>query len=699
MGRFILWGMNTSYKISGMTCASCVARVERALKAVEGVQDAQVNLATEIAKVEWLKKSNDAQVLKAMDKAGYQAQVAAGAMKTPPPRLWPVLLSLALSLPLVLPMLLGHSFMLPAFWQWILATPVQFYLGARFYRSGFKAAINLAGNMDLLVSIGTSAAYGLSLYLWWRHGAHAELYFESSAVIITFVLLGKYLEQKAKQKTTDAIRSLEKLRPSKARVFQDGEWRDISLEQVRVSDRVRVLPGEIIPVDGVISEGQTRVDESLITGESRLIARGPGEVVTGGSVNADGVIVISTRAVGAETTLARVIRLVEDAQGEKAPIQRIADRVSGIFVPVVFVIAMVTLLGWGLLDGDWEIALLHAASVLVIACPCALGLATPAALMVGTGLAAKRGILIKNAEALEIAHNLKVVAFDKTGTLTLGHPMINEAKINGDEKEVWSLLRGLQEGTTHPLAKAVVKRAQELGHEAALLENIKVLPGLGIEGTYDGKKLLLGSARLMPIKLAGGASYLLIDGKLAATLTFVDEIRPEAVQAIDELKAMGIRTMMLSGDGQAVAEAVATKIGIQDVRAGILPGEKASEIQRLRGLKITIAMVGDGINDAPALAAADVGIAMGSGTDVAMESAGITLMREDLRLIPEAIYISRRTYRKIRQNLFWAFAFNVIGIPLAAIGELSPMVAGAAMALSSVSVISNALLLRVGRKA
>lgn len=691
--------MNTTYKISGMTCASCVARVERALKSVEGVKDAQVNLATESAKVEWLKKPNDELVLKTMDKAGYPAHLPTTQTQSTAPQFWPVLLGIVLSLPLVLPMLLGHSFMLPAFWQWALATPVQFYLGARFYRSGFKAAVNLSGNMDLLVSIGTSAAYFLSLYLWWRHGSHAELYFESSAVIITFVLLGKYLEQRAKQKTTDTIRSLEKLRPSKARVFIEGQWQEVALEFVRLEDKVRVLPGEIIPVDGVITEGETHVDESLITGESRLIVRSVASHVTGGSVNVDGVIVVSTKAIGAETTLARVIRLVEDAQGEKAPIQRIADKVSAIFVPVVLVLAGLTLLGWGWLDGDWEMALLHAASVLVIACPCALGLATPAALMVGTGLAAKRGILIKNAEALELAHHLKVVAFDKTGTLTLGQPIVSSAKIEGDEKEVWSLLRGLQEGTTHPLAKAVVKKAQELGHSAAVLENIKVLPGLGIEGEFQGKKLLLGSARLMPMKLPEGASYLLVDGQLTASLSFTDEIRPEAAEAIKELKQLGIRPLMLSGDAKETAEAVAKKLGIEDVRAGILPGEKASEIQRLRELGVRIAMVGDGVNDAPALAAADVGMAMGSGTDVAMESADVTLMREDLRLIPEAIDISRRTYQKIRQNLFWAFAFNVIGIPLAALGELSPMVAGGAMALSSVAVISNALLLKVGRKA
>ncbi len=691
--------MNTSYKITGMTCASCVSRVERALKGVPGVNSVNVNLATETARVEWGKKPDDGAVMKAADKAGYQASLASAKVKSEQPQFWPVLLGFAFSLPLVLPMLLGHSFMLPAFWQFMLATPVQFYLGAHFYRSGFKAAINLAGNMDLLVAIGTSAAYGLSLYLWWRHGSHAELYFESSAVIITLVLLGKYLEQRAKQKTTATIRTLEGLRPSRARVLRENDWKEISLDDVCVGDAVRVLPGETIPVDGVITEGTTQVDESLITGESRLLPRSLGASVTGGSINADGVIVLKTTAVGAETTLSRVIRLVEEAQGDKAPIQRIADKVSAIFVPVVLVLAVLTLLGWGWLDGDWEMALLHAASVLVIACPCALGLATPTALMVGTGLAAKQGILIKNAEALEIAHDVKVVAFDKTGTLTMGHPVVSEAQIVGDEDMVWSILRGLQEGTTHPLAKAVVKKAVALGHVAAKVEDIKVIPGLGIEGTFAGQKLKLGSARMMPSKLPEGASYFLVDDKLTATLHFSDEIRPEAIEAIEQLKKLHIRTLMLSGDGQQAAESVARKLGIDDVRAGILPGEKAGEIQRLKNLKITIAMVGDGINDAPALAAADVGIAMGSGTDVAMEAAGITLMRGDLRLIPQAFDISRRTYSKIRQNLFWAFAFNIIGIPLAAMGELSPMVAGAAMALSSVSVVSNALLLRFRSKA
>ena len=680
--------MNTSYKITGMTCASCVSRLERALKAVPGVKRVSVNLATETARVEWGKKPDDGAVVKAADKAGYQASLASAQVKSEQPQFLPVLVGLAFSLPLILPMLLGHSFMLPAFWQWALATPVQFFLGARFYRGSLKLG------MDLLVAIGTSSAYCLSLYLWWRHGAHAELYFESSAVIITLVLLGKYLEQRAKQKTTATIRALERLRPSRARVFQENDWKEISLDDVRVGDDVRVLPGETIPVDGVIKEGKTQVDESLITGESRLLSRSQGDPVTGGSINVDGVIVVATKVVGAETTLSRVIRLVEEAQGDKAPIQRIADKVSAIFVPVVLVVALLTLLGWGWVDGDWEMALLHAASVLVIACPCALGLATPTALMVGTGLAAKQGILIKNAEALEIAHAVKVVAFDKTGTLTMGHPVVSEAQIVGDEKLVWSLLRGLQEGTTHPLARAVVEKAKALGYVAAKIEDIKVLPGLGIEGTFAGQKLKLGSARMMPIKLPEGASYLLVDDALTATLHFSDEIRPEAMEAIEKLKKLRIRTLMLSGDGQQAAESVARKLGIDDVRAGILPAEKAGEIQRLRNLKITVAMVGDGINDAPALAAADVGIAMGSGTDVAMEAAGITLLRGDLRLIPEAFDISRRTYSKIRQNLFWAFVFNIIGIPLAAMGELSPMVAGAAMALSSVTVVSNALLLR-----
>jgi Cu+-exporting ATPase len=672
-----------------MTCAACVARVERALQAIPGVSSVAVNLATETARVGWAAAANDQAVVKAADKAGYQAIIqSSGRQHAVSIAVWPLFLGFLLTVPLVLPMLLGHRFMLPALWQWALATPVQFILGARFYRGSLRLG------MDLLVAMGTTSAYGLSLYLWWRHGAHAELYFESSAVIITLVLLGKYLEQRAKQKTTASIRALEDLRPALARVWRNGDWHELALQNVRVDDLVRVLPGETIPVDGVIADGTTHVDESLITGESRQLSRSVGSAVTGGSLNVDGVISITTKAIGAETTLARVIRLVEDAQGEKAPIQRVADRVSAVFVPVVLGVALLTLLGWGLLDGDWEMALLHAASVLVIACPCALGLATPTALMVGTGLAAKRGILIKNAEALEIAHAVKLVAFDKTGTLTLGRPTVSEVQIDGDESYAWSLLRGLQEGTTHPLAKAVVARAIELGHAAAKVDGIKVLPGLGIEGTFAEKKILLGSARLMPAKLPEGPSYLSVDGKLLATLHFRDEIRPEAREAMAQLKKLNVRTLMLSGDGKAAADRVAHELAIDDVRAGILPEEKAREIERLRNLDLTVAMVGDGINDAPALAAADVGIAMGSGTDVAMEAAGITLLRSDLRLVPAAIEISRLTYRKIRQNLFWAFAFNVVGIPLAALGELSPMLAGAAMALSSVSVVSSALLLR-----
>jgi Cu+-exporting ATPase len=624
-------------------------------------------------------------------------------------------------MPLIVPMLLhpfGSHWMLPGWMQCALATPVQFWLGWRFYRAGWKALLAGTGNMDLLVAIGTSAAFGLSAFILLTHPGEAapHLYFEASAAVITLVLLGKWLEARAKRQTADAIRALNALRPTVARVRTPAGDRDAPITEVRVGDLVVVRPGERVAVDGEVIEGRSHLDESLITGESLPVAKGIGDRVTGGAINGDGLLVVRTRAIGAETTLARIIRLVENAQVAKAPIQRLVDRVAAVFVPTVIGIALITLLGWGLAVGDWEPAILNAVAVLVIACPCALGLATPTAVMAGTGIAARYGILIKDAEALEIAHAVTIVAFDKTGTLTVGRPTLVAAdSVPGlTEDALLRLAVALQQGSEHPLARAVVAAVQGPDLTIPTAREVAARPGLGIGGTVDGRALLLGSRKLMeehaidlgPFEarvqslegagrtlswLAGwaGGQYILL-----GLLAFGDAVKPTAPAAVASLRALGIRTLILTGDNVRAARSVAQALGVDEVRAEVLPADKAAAVAGLREGGDIVAMVGDGINDAPALAAADVGIAMATGTDVAMEAAGITLMRGNPALVAQAIDISRRTYRKIQQNLFWAFVYNVVGIPLAACGLLNPVIAGMAMAFSSVSVVSNALLLR-----
>ncbi|RIK93836.1 MAG: copper-transporting ATPase [Burkholderiales bacterium] len=715
--------------VGGMTCASCVGRVERALAKVPGVVGVSVNLATERARVETLGATPLQALHEAIERAGYEvapgAEAQAGAAATSKaPRLpgwWPVALAAVLTLPLVAPMLgapFGRDWMLPAWAQLLLATPVQFWLGARFYRAGWKALRAGTGNMDLLVALGTSAAYGLSLYLMFAAHGHGmpHLYFEASATVITLVLLGKWLEARAKRQTADAIRALKALRPETARVRRDGVETEVPAAKVRVGDLVVVRPGERIPVDGEIVEGRSHADEALITGESLPVAKAPGDRVTGGSINAEGLLVVRTLAVGSESMLARIIRMVEGAQAAKAPIQRLVDRVSAVFVPVVLGIALVTLAAWGLATGDWESALLNAVAVLVIACPCALGLATPTAIMAGTGVAARHGILIKDAEALERAHSVTTVAFDKTGTLTIGQPRLAAvlAIRASSEQEVLRLASGLQSASEHPLAKAVLEAARARGLPIPPAREVRALAGRGIHGVVDDRSLHLGSPRLLeelgvsPGELAAQAARLQSEGRtvswlarkngdshqLLGLLAFGDEVKPEAAEAIASLHARGVRTVLVTGDNRGSAQSVASQLGIDEVRAEVLPETKAAIVAELAHGNAVVAMVGDGINDAPALAAASVGIAMSTGTDVAMEAAGITLMRGDPRLVADAIDVSRRTYAKIRQNLFWAFFYNAVGVPLAALGYLDPVIAGAAMAFSSVSVVSNALLLR-----
>ncbi|AVO57060.1 heavy metal translocating P-type ATPase [Pseudomonas chlororaphis] len=711
--------------IGGMTCASCVGRVERALNKVAGVTRVSVNLANERAHVDLLGQVDSADLIAAVSKAGYSAtlwQAEHPERDDQEQRLrrerWSLVLAILLALPLVLPMVVqpfGLHWMLPAWAQFVLATPVQFIFGARFYVAAWKAVRAGAGNMDLLVALGTSAGYGLSLYQWavTPAGSMPHLYFEASAVVIALVLLGKYLESRAKRQTASAIRALEALRPERAILVVDGRERDVAISALRLNDLVLVKPGERFPVDGEVVEGQSHADEALISGESLPVPKQPGDKVTGGAINGEGRLLVRTLALGAETVLARIIRLVEDAQAGKAPIQKLVDRVSQVFVPAVLVLALATLIGWWLYGAPLETALINAVAVLVIACPCALGLATPTAIMAGTGVAARHGILIKDAEALERAHEVSAVVFDKTGTLTSGTPRIAHLDaVDGDEDRLLQLAGALQRGSEHPLAKAVLDLCAERQLAVADVSASQSLTGRGIAGTLDGRQLALGNRRLLEESglqagdLAASAQAWETEGRTLSWLieqqpqprvlglfAFGDTLKPGALQAVQQLGARHIGSHLLTGDNRGSAKVVAEALGITNVHAEVLPADKAATVAELKKTGV-VAMVGDGINDAPALAAADIGIAMGGGTDVAMHAAGITLMRGDPRLVPAALEISRKTYAKIRQNLFWAFVYNLIGIPLAAFGLLNPVLAGAAMALSSVSVVSNALLLK-----
>lgn len=718
--------------ITGMTCASCVGRIEKALLILNGVITAAVNLATENVRVEVVKEQlHSADLINAIAQAGYSASVpndlSTSASSTQGDEkqtreVRAVIIAALLSLPLVVPMiadLFGAHWMLPAWVQLVLATPVQFWLGARFYRAAWSAIKAKTGNMDLLVALGTSAGYGLSVYEIWRYSGSAmgHYYFEASAVVITLVLMGKWLEQRAKRQTTAAIRALQALRPATAvvRDWETNEDNELPIEQVELGDRVVVKPSQQIPVDGKVLEGNSHIDESMVTGESLPVAKQTGDKVTGGAINGEGLLLIETLAVGSETTLARIIRLVEDAQAAKAPIQRMVDKVSAIFVPIVLLIASITFLSWWWISGDAQLAIINAVAVLVIACPCALGLATPTAIMAGTGVAAAQGILIKDAEALEHMHGVATMVFDKTGTLTIGQPTLTEFHAVGISKEQGlSLAAALQQGSEHPLARAILDEAKTRQLSLLKSEAMQALPGRGLAGTVEGRELQLGNTRLMTeltVDLTGLqaiANQLETDGntiswladttntpQLIGLFAFGDAIKPSAANAIKHLHSMNINTVMITGDNQGSANRVAQALNIQQFFAQVLPADKAAIVQKIKQETHTlVAMVGDGINDAPALAAADVGIAMATGTDVAMHTAGITLMRGDPALIADAISISRLTYRKIQQNLFWAFIYNLIGIPLAAFGFLSPVIAGAAMAFSSVSVVANALLLK-----
>lgn len=706
--------------VEGMTCASCVSRVEKAIAGVAGVTSANVNLGSEQAHVE-LGVATLADILRSVEKAGYSASVIedqesfghaddAKAAK----RLRRDFINLAAAAALTAPlwsemalMLAGIHWQVPGWGQLALASVVQFGAGRKFYNPAWKALRAGSGNMDLLVVLGTLAAWSLSA---WRvlTSLEGHLYFEASATVITLILLGRFLESRAKRGTTGAIRALMKLRPETAKVVtSDGQEVEIPASQVNVGDVVVVRPGERVAVDGQVVFGETSMDESLLTGESLPVAKTVGDSVTGGAINADGLLRVEATRVGADSTLSGIIKLIQNAQASKAPVQRLVDQIAAVFVPVVVAIALFTWAGWWMNGAGWEVGLINAVTVLVIACPCALGLATPTAIMVGTGVAAKHGILIKDAEALENAHRVDTVVFDKTGTLTQGRPKVMAVNaINGDENDLIRIAASAQQGSEHPLAKAMLDKADTM--ELARVESFVAHPGNGIEATVNGQRVLVGKLSLVgsvnDVDLLRDARakeeqgltvmWVSVAAKVLGFIAAGDAPRDSSAGAVRGLGAQNIRTVMLTGDNASAAQVIATSLGIQDVIAEVLPGDKADKVHSLQLEGHAVAMVGDGVNDAPALAQADVGIAMGTGADVAMHTASVTLMRADPALVADAISVSSATIRKIRQNLFWAFFYNVVALPLAAAGVLTPAIAGAAMALSSVSVVSNSLILK-----
>ncbi|MGY3932540.1 copper-exporting ATPase [Aeromonas encheleia] len=712
-----------SFQISGMTCAGCSARLGKMLTALPGVLSADVNFSLEQARITLVPGAQTPASLRGQIEAlGFGAQLAQGSASARRQQLQEreaqeaaiahkALIQVVVSALLTLPLLVGMVAMagllpwhLPAWLELALATPVQFWIGARFYRGAWLALKNRSANMDVLVATGTSAAYFYSLYLLLTLGAAAsgKLYFEASAIIITLISLGKLLEARARRSTQSAIRELMALRPETATVWRGEAWQSLSVDEVLRGDRLRVLVGERVPVDGKITSGESELDESILTGESLPVLRTLGDSVLGGAINRSGVLEIEATTVGEDSSLSKIIALVESAQMGKAPLQQLVDKVSAVFVPVVMAIALLTLLVWYAIGNDFGQALLAAVAVLVIACPCALGLATPAAIVTGTGVAARHGILIKDVDTLQKAHAIKALIFDKTGTLTQGKPVL--ASWSGTPAQL-RLAAALQQASEHPLALAM--REAVSGDALPQPDEVEVRVGAGILGKVAGHEVAIGNPSLLSalgISMpqqdeadGDGATrvWVAIDGVAVGIAALADTLRPESPAAIATLRQRGIACWLVSGDAPSPVAHIAAKLGLDGAFDSVLPAGKVAKVEALRAqVDGLVAMVGDGVNDAPALAAADVGIAMGSGSDVAMETASITLMRSDPRLVADAIDISAATWRTIQQNLFWAFVFNIIGIPLAAFGYLSPELAGAAMALSSITVLSNSLLLK-----
>ena len=710
--------------ITGMTCAACATRVERALSRTPGVLRATVNLALERADIAVAPDGPDrAALAEAVRGAGYEVRAPAAeaedANTEDGGRPWIETATLAaailLTLPLVLNMVamtLGLPWHLSPWTELVLATPVQVWAGARFYRGAWASLRHGSPGMDVLVALGTSAAWGYSAVQVALQGdmAMGHLYFEAAAVVITLVLLGKRLEARAKRGAGAALRALMALRPETARVLTADGPVERPVAELAPGDRILVRPGERFPVDARVEAGESEVDESLVTGESLPVVKRAGDTVAAGALNGTGALTLEATAVGEDSTIARIVRLVEAAQSGKAPIQKLVDRISAVFVPIVLALAILTFAGWLAAGGGLDQALGAAVAVLVIACPCAMGLATPAAIVTGTGAAARAGILIRDIETIERAPRIDTVVFDKTGTLTEGRPAVTDV-IGGDADALLALAAAVQAGSEHPLARAVEAEAERRGLAVPAATGIAARPGRGVVGTVDGQPVAIGNAVLMreagatlPEVLAQaigeheaeGRTAMLVaaGGEVRGAIAVADPLKPGAAEAVARLVAAGIAVRMLSGDARAVADSVAGRVGIAAVDAPVRPEEKAGTVARLRAGGARVAMVGDGINDAPALAEADLGIAMGGGADVALEAAAITLMRPDPRLVADALAISRATWNKVRQNLFWAFAYNVVGLPLAALGLLNPAIAGAAMALSSISVVANALLLR-----